>query len=58
MALREILKDERTVEALIQALKDEDKYVRVGVAWALGKIKDERAVQPLTLALKDEDDWV
>jgi len=47
--------DSRTVEPLIDALKDEDSYyVRRGVVEALVKI-GEPAVDLLTKALKDED---
>ena len=46
---------EPAVEPLIQALKDEDSFVREGAAEALGKIGDKRAVEPLINALKDED---
>jgi HEAT repeat protein len=42
-------------EALIEALKDEDSYVRASVARALGEIGDSRAVDALIEALKDED---
>ena len=48
------LKDARAVEPLIAALKDEDRYVYTGAAWALGKI-GEPAVEPLIKALKDLD---
>jgi len=47
--------DERVVEQLIQALKDENRYVREEAAMALGEIGDKRAVEPLINALKDED---
>jgi len=46
---------EPAVEPLIQALKDEDSFVREGAAEALGKIGDKRAVEPLIHALNDED---
>ncbi|RKY41050.1 MAG: hypothetical protein DRP85_07295, partial [Candidatus Makaraimicrobium thalassicum] len=47
--------DKRAVEALIEALKDENDEVRRYAARALGKISDERAAEPLVQALKDED---
>lgn len=50
------LKDETAVEALIEALKDEDKFVRKNAAEALGKIGDKKALDPLIEMLKD-DDW-
>lgn len=53
-ALREI-KDVRVMEALIQALKDEDSDVRGAAAEALVKI-GKTAVEPLILALKYVDD--
>ncbi|WXG41463.1 MAG: HEAT repeat domain-containing protein [Candidatus Freyarchaeum deiterrae] len=43
------------VERLIQALKDENKYVRRGAAGALGELGDLEAVEPLTEASKDKD---
>ena len=45
---------EPAVEALIQALKDEDSDIRSGVADALSVIRDRKAVEPLILALDDE----
>jgi len=49
---------ESGVDALLLALKDEDKYVRQNAAEALGKIGSERSVEALLLALKDEDTFV
>ena len=46
------------MQPLINALKDEDKYVRGSAAVALGNIKSDTAVQPLINALKDEDKYV
>ena len=43
---------------LIQALKDEFRYLRYGAADSLGKIGDERAVKPLINALKDKDSYI
>jgi len=43
------------VDGLIQALEDDDVFVRVRAARALGKIGDARAVEPLTRALKDKE---
>ena len=40
------------VNALSEALFDEDYYVKLSSAWALGKIKDIRAVQPLLRLIK------
>jgi len=48
------IKDAKAVEPLIQALKDEDYFVREAAARALGEIKDKRAVEPLLEALGDE----
>ena len=52
------LKDETAVDPLIEALKDEDKYVRKNAAEALGKIGDRRAMEPLIEALGDKDWFV
>jgi HEAT repeat protein len=41
------------VPKLIEALRDENPWVRLSAAEALGKIKDPRAVEPLIAALKD-----
>jgi len=46
------------VQPLIAALKDENLYVRLNAAKALGNITDPRAVEPLIAALKDENRWV
>jgi vesicle coat complex subunit len=51
-------KDLGVVDKLIKALKDEDSYVRISVAWALGEIGDARAVDALIEALRDEDRYV
>jgi HEAT repeat protein len=42
------------LDALIEALKDKDEFVRKYAAEALGIIGDEAAVEPLIDALKDE----
>lgn len=49
-----ILKDVRSVEALIQALSDPTPGVRARAASALGLIGDKRAIDPLIGCLKDE----
>jgi len=49
---------EPAVEPLINAIKDEDKYVRSFVAIALANIKDERAVKPLINDLKNKSSVV
>ncbi|GBC77852.1 Phycocyanobilin lyase subunit alpha [bacterium HR08] len=46
------------VEPLIQALRDEDWWVRTAAAKALGQIGDARAVEPLIQALRDKGKWV
>jgi HEAT repeat protein len=51
-------KDLGVVDKLIKALRDEDSYVRISVAWALGEIGDARAVDALIEALRDEDRYV
>ena len=49
------IKDTRAVFPLINALKDENKYLRGNAAEALGNIGDERAVEPLINILGDKD---
>jgi HEAT repeat protein len=44
--------DPLAVNALSEALFDEDYYVKLSAAWSLGKIKDNRAVQPLLRLIK------
>ena len=44
---------EKGVEPLIQALKDEELFVRKTAVKALGEVGDERAIEPLIQALKD-----
>jgi HEAT repeat protein len=46
------------VEPLIQALQDEDSFLRRVAAVAVGNIGDARAIEPLTRALEDEDSLV
>lgn len=53
-ALREI-GDSRAVEPLIQALEDENPFVRFNAVEALMMIRAEKAVEPLIETLKDED---
>ena len=47
---------EPAVAFLIESLKDKNRSVREGSAFALGGIGDERAVDALTELLKDEDE--
>jgi len=49
---------EKSVEQLIQELKDPDEIVRSSAAGALGHRKSEKAVEPLILALKDNHVYV
>jgi HEAT repeat protein len=51
------LKDTRSIDPLMRALKDEDSYVRDNAAEAIGKI-GKSAVEPLTQALKDNNSYV
>lgn len=44
--------DPQAVNVLSEALFDEDYYVKLSSAWALGQIKDNRAVQPLLRLIK------
>lgn len=46
------------IKRMIEALLDKDREVRVGAAWALGKLKVREAVDPLLKAIKDEEDDV
>ncbi len=52
------LADEMATEALIGALRDEDRFVRKMAAAAFTKLRDARAVEPLIEALADEDPFV
>ncbi|MDI3486145.1 MAG: hypothetical protein PWQ50_1365 [Methanolobus sp.] len=45
-------------DLLIEALRDDDKYVRQSASEVLGEIKSERAVEPLIEALRDDDKYV
>jgi len=51
-------KDSRTVDLLVAALKDEDKYVRWHAALGLQRIKNKRIIEPLVNAFRDEDEYV
>ena len=50
--------DERTVEPLIETLRDDDYTVRISAVRDLWESGDERAVKPLLEALKDRDETV
>ena len=50
--------DERAIEPLIAALKDQDWRVRQKAAWALGYLGDPRALAPLRRALGDRREGV
>jgi hypothetical protein len=52
------LNDSRAEEPLINALQDEDIFVRASAAESLGELKNPRAVEPLIRALKDIDNHV
>jgi len=52
------IRDDRAVEPLILALRDDDWRVRQKAAWALGKIGDPRALLPLRRALMHETEGV
>jgi len=52
------LGDTRAVEPLINALNDENSWVRQSAASALGNIGDTRAEEPLKKASNDEDNEV
>ena len=49
-----ILNDPRVVPALIEALNEENFYIRIYAARALGRIGDRRAVEPLAKILSRE----
>jgi len=49
---------EKSVEQLIQELKDPDEIIRSTAAGVLGHSKSEKAVEPLILALKDNHVYV
>jgi hypothetical protein len=50
--------DERAIDPLIAALKDEDWRVRQKAAWALGYLGDPRALTPLRRVLGDRREGV
>lgn len=52
------IKDNGTVESLINALNDESRDVRAMAAWALGEINDMRSIEPLISALNDKKEKV
>ena len=51
-------KSKKAVDAIIQALKNEDKEIRWRAARALYLRKSERAIKPLLKALKDNEEKV
>ena len=48
------MRDSRNVEGLIDALYDEDEFVRAQAALSLGSIADPKAKEPLD-AMRNED---
>ncbi len=48
-----LIEDERTIEPLIAALRDDDEDVRAAAIVALDDLKDTREVEPLLAALHD-----
>jgi len=48
-----LIEDNRPLEPLIAALRDDDEGVRTAAVSALGALKDARAVEPLLAALHD-----
>jgi HEAT repeat protein len=46
------------VDALLQALGDWDRDLRLAAAEALGRLAEKRAVEPLVQKLADPDQWV
>lgn len=49
---------EKTVEALIGVLTDEERSIRNVAASTLGRLGDQKAVEPLIKTLQDEDNYV
>ena len=49
-----VLRDEKAVEYVIAALKDDDRFVRQEAAMALAKIGGVRALESMTQALAEE----
>ncbi|MHA1821579.1 MAG: HEAT repeat domain-containing protein [Promethearchaeota archaeon] len=47
------IKSKKSVDQLIESLKDEDYYVRLNSAWALGKIGEQKSVAPLVQLIKN-----
>jgi HEAT repeat protein len=50
--------DKKTVGTLIEALHDENRFVRADAALALGRIGDVKALRALTELLNDKDSYV
>lgn len=53
-----LLKDAKSIDALISHARDPEKSVRQAIVLALGDIKDKKALPVLTQALADEDWYV
>ncbi|MCP1392008.1 MAG: HEAT repeat domain-containing protein [Methanothrix harundinacea] len=47
--------DPRAVDPLIEALNDENEWVRLNAAKALGEINDPRTIKPLVEAMDDNN---
>lgn len=53
-----IKKGKKAVPYLIEALKDNNRYIREGSVRVLGEIKVKEAVDPLIEILRHEEDWI
>lgn len=51
-------RQQAALEALVVALCDVDRDLRLAAAEALGRIGDQRSIQALTRSSEDADDWV
>jgi HEAT repeat protein len=54
----DLIRDERSVIALIRALEDRRDHVRYMAAKGLGRLGERRALGPLSAALADENEFV
>jgi HEAT repeat protein len=53
-----IIGSEKSIEPLIQSLKDKNSFVRCEVVKALGKISSYKVIKPLIQSLRDKDTFV
>ncbi|MFQ6044192.1 MAG: HEAT repeat domain-containing protein [Candidatus Poribacteria bacterium] len=56
--LAQLGQNEKAMDLLLTALRDEDQRVRIGAVDALGEMRHAAAVEPIIAAMRDKNEWV